>query len=238
MPSAWRTTPSPRLAQDVDSTIYELHIRDYSMSRRQGARGRARKLPRLRRDGDGRAHLKALAKAGLNTVHLLPSFDIASIEEDPAKQETPQCDLASYAPDSEEQQKCVAPSRARTPSTGATTPTTTACRTARTRRAPRRPTAAPVWPSSAPWSGPCTRTACGSCSTRSSTTRALGPGGQVRARQGRAGLLPPAQREWRGRDLDVLPERRHRARDGREADGRLGRLVGAELPASTASAST
>ena len=58
-------------------------------------------------NGDGRAHLKALAKAGLNTVHLLPSFDIASIEEDPAKQQTPQCDLASYAPDSAEQQKCV-----------------------------------------------------------------------------------------------------------------------------------
>ena len=58
-------------------------------------------------DGDGTKHLKALEAAGLNTVHLLPTFDIASIEEDPAKQAEPACDLASYAPDSQEQQKCV-----------------------------------------------------------------------------------------------------------------------------------
>jgi pullulanase-type alpha-1,6-glucosidase len=107
MPSVWRTAKAPVLAKDVDSTIYELHIRDYSMS--------DAKVPAVKRgsylafaeNGDGRTHLKELAKAGLNTVHLLPSFDIASIEEDPAKQETPQCDLASYAPDSTEQQKCV-----------------------------------------------------------------------------------------------------------------------------------
>jgi pullulanase-type alpha-1,6-glucosidase len=107
MPQAWRTTPSPKLTQDVDSTIYELHIRDYSMSD-------AKVDPKLQgsylafaQDGDGRAHLRTLAKAGLNTVHLLPSFDIASIEEDPAKQKSPDCDLASFAPDSDQQQKCI-----------------------------------------------------------------------------------------------------------------------------------
>ena len=107
MPSAWRTTPSPTLAQDVDSTIYELHIRDYSMSDAKVPAALRGSYLAFATDGDGRAHLKALAKAGLNTVHLLPSFDIASIEEDTSKQQTPQCDLASYAPDSEEQQKCV-----------------------------------------------------------------------------------------------------------------------------------
>ncbi len=61
--------------------------------------------------GNGYQHLKALAEAGLNTVHLLPTFDIASIEEDPAKQQTPDCDLASYPPDSEEQQACVSRGR-------------------------------------------------------------------------------------------------------------------------------
>src|SRR3954454_1011552 len=107
MPSTWRTTPSPRLAQDVDSTIYELHIRDYSVSDAKVPAAQRGSYLAFAADVDGRAHLKALAKAGLNTVHLLPSFDIASIEEDPAKQEAPKCDLASYAPDSEEQQKCV-----------------------------------------------------------------------------------------------------------------------------------
>ena len=107
MPTAWRTTPAPTLAHDVDSTIYELHIRDYSASDPKVPAPVRGSYLAFAADGDGRAHLRALAEAGLNTVHLLPSFDIASIEEDPAKQQTPQCDLASYAPDSEEQQKCV-----------------------------------------------------------------------------------------------------------------------------------
>ena len=107
MPTTWRTTASPKLAQDVDSTIYELHIRDYSMSDSKVPAALRGSYLAFAVDGDGRAHLKALAKAGLNTVHLLPSFDIASIEEDPAKQATPACNLASFPPDSEEQQKCV-----------------------------------------------------------------------------------------------------------------------------------
>ncbi|MER7071655.1 pullulanase-type alpha-1,6-glucosidase [Terrabacter sp. NPDC000476] len=107
MPTLWRTTPSPRLAQDVDSTIYELHVRDYSMSDAKVPAALRGSYLAFAANGDGRAHLKALARAGLNTVHLLPSFDIASIEEDPAKQQRPACDLGSYAPDSEEQQKCV-----------------------------------------------------------------------------------------------------------------------------------
>ena len=107
MPSAWRTTPSPRLAKDVDSTIYELHVRDYSMSDAKVPAALRGSYLAFAENGDGRAHLRALAKAGLNTVHLLPTFDIASIEEDKAKQQTPQCDLSSYAPDSDQQQKCV-----------------------------------------------------------------------------------------------------------------------------------
>ena len=42
----------------------------------------------------------------------------------------------------------------------------------------------------------------------------------------------------RGRDLDLLPEHRHRARDDGEAHGRLGRHLGARATRSTASAST
>ncbi len=107
MPSVWRSTKAPALAKDVDSTIYELHIRDYSMSDSKVPADARGSYLAFAANGDGRAHLKALAKAGLNTVHLLPSFDIASIEEDPAKQETPQCDLESFPPDSTKQQECV-----------------------------------------------------------------------------------------------------------------------------------
>src|SRR5215207_55907 len=55
----------------------------------------------------GTAQLQQLADAGINTVHLLPTFDIATIEENRAAQATPACDLASYGPASTEQQACL-----------------------------------------------------------------------------------------------------------------------------------
>lgn len=108
MPDAWRTTPSPALAKTVDTTIYELHVRDFSATDETVAAEKRGSYLAFAEDGDGRRHLRALAQAGLNTVHLLPTFDIASIEEDPARQQQPACDLESHAPDSDEQQKCVA----------------------------------------------------------------------------------------------------------------------------------
>ncbi|MCW2804608.1 MAG: alpha-amylase/pullulanase [Propionibacteriaceae bacterium] len=108
MPRVWRRTAAPTLARGVDSTIYELHVRDFSVNDSSvPAAHRGSYLAFNDRLGNGSKHLRALAKAGLNTVHLLPTFDIASIPEDPAKQQTPDCDLASYAPDSDQQQACV-----------------------------------------------------------------------------------------------------------------------------------
>ena len=60
------------------------------------------------RGSDGMRHLRQLARSGLNTVHLLPVNDIATIEERRAEQQEPDCDLASFPPDSEQQQDCVA----------------------------------------------------------------------------------------------------------------------------------
>jgi pullulanase-type alpha-1,6-glucosidase len=108
MPSVWRKTASPKLRQAVDSTIYELHVRDFSVHDPSVPAGhRGSYLAFDDEAGNGYRHLASLARAGLNTVHLLPTFDIASIEEDPAQQRTPECDLTSYAPDSEQQQACV-----------------------------------------------------------------------------------------------------------------------------------
>ena len=65
-------------------------------------------------DSDGMRHLRALADAGLNTVHLLPAFDIATIEERRAGPGRPRrATSRRYAPDSEEQQDCVDAVRAR-----------------------------------------------------------------------------------------------------------------------------
>ncbi len=108
MPSVWATTPAPKLARSVDSTIYELHVRDFSVADTSvPAAHRGSYLAFNDAAGTGFQHLEQLAQAGMNTVHLLPTFDIASIEEDPAEQKTPACDLPSYAADSEEQQACV-----------------------------------------------------------------------------------------------------------------------------------
>ncbi len=60
-------------------------------------------------------------------------------------------------------------------------------------------------------------------------TPASGQARHLRARPDRARLLPAARRRRRGADLDLLPERRHRARHGPEDHGRLGRVVGAQL---------
>jgi pullulanase-type alpha-1,6-glucosidase len=108
-PAAWRSTRGPALAQAVDSTIYELHVRDFSITDPTvPAKHRGSYLAFADRKGAGWRHLRALAQAGLNTVHLLPTFDIASIPEDPADQQQPGCDLGSFAPNSEEQQACIA----------------------------------------------------------------------------------------------------------------------------------
>ncbi len=109
MPRVWRKTAAPQLSRSVGSTIYELHVRDFSVNDSSVPKAhRGSYLAFNDSKSDGSQHLRALARAGLNTVHLLPTFDIASIEEDPAQQRTPNCDLAAYPPDSEAQQACVA----------------------------------------------------------------------------------------------------------------------------------
>ncbi len=112
-PQQWRTTPSPELERAVDSSIYELHVRDYSIGDETVPEAHRGTYLAFADEGDGREHLRTLADAGLNTVHLLPTFDITSIEEDRSAQAVPDCDLAALPPDSEQQQACVAAVAAR-----------------------------------------------------------------------------------------------------------------------------
>lgn len=81
-PEGWDTLEKPPLDAPEDITIYELHIRDFSAFAAdvpEELRGTylAFTLP----DTAGVKHLKALAEAGLTHLHLLPSFDIATINE-------------------------------------------------------------------------------------------------------------------------------------------------------------
>lgn len=107
-PKAWEKTPAPVIERPVDRSIYELHIRDFSITDTTVPESdRGTYLAFTHKKSAGMTQLAELADAGINTVHLLPSFDIATIEEDRAAQAVPDCDLASFGPDSPEQQACI-----------------------------------------------------------------------------------------------------------------------------------
>ena len=107
-PAGWSSLHKPNLAQPEDSTIYELHVRDFSIGDETvPAAHRGGYLAFTDTASDGMQHLRTLAASGLNTVHLLPVFDIATIPERRADQATPACDLESFGPSSEAQQACV-----------------------------------------------------------------------------------------------------------------------------------
>lgn len=106
-PAVWRNADSPVIADPVDHSIYELHVRDFSIADTSVPAAERGTYLAFTRDSAGMAHLAGLQAAGLTTVHLLPTFDIASIEENRAAQATPDCDLASFPADSAEQQACV-----------------------------------------------------------------------------------------------------------------------------------
>ncbi|WP_315503296.1 pullulanase-type alpha-1,6-glucosidase [Actinomyces radicidentis] len=106
-PAQWASTASPKVANDASRTIYELHVRDFSASDETvPADERGTYLAFTESGSDGMKHLAQLAKSGVDTVHLLPTFDIASIEEDRSKQVTATVPDAGAA--SEEQQAAVA----------------------------------------------------------------------------------------------------------------------------------
>ncbi|GAA1466034.1 pullulanase-type alpha-1,6-glucosidase [Microbacterium thalassium] len=106
-PKQWEKTAAPIISRAVDRAIYELHIRDFSITDETVPAEERGTYRAFTRDSAGTAQLRELADAGINTVHLLPSFDIATIEEDRSLQAEPDCDLASFGPASTEQQACI-----------------------------------------------------------------------------------------------------------------------------------
>jgi pullulanase-type alpha-1,6-glucosidase len=107
-PAGWRLLRAASTKSTVDHSIYELHVRDFSINDPTvPAAHRGGYLAFTDLDSNGMKHLRALARAGLTDVHLLPAFDVATIDERRSAQQQPACDLASYAPDSPSQQDCV-----------------------------------------------------------------------------------------------------------------------------------
>ncbi|MFJ9429951.1 pullulanase-type alpha-1,6-glucosidase [Streptomyces sp. NPDC101490] len=108
-PRGWNTLRKPAAVPLRDAQIQELHIRDFSVADTTArADHRGTYLAFTDKDSKGSKHLRALAASGTSYVHLLPAFDLGTVPEKKSAQTTPACDLKVYAPDSEEQQKCVA----------------------------------------------------------------------------------------------------------------------------------
>jgi pullulanase-type alpha-1,6-glucosidase len=104
-PAGWETIEKPPLAAPEDIVLYELHIRDFSISDQsvpEDLRGTFKAF--TVKDSNGMKHLSGLAQAGLTHIHLLPAFDIASVNEDKSTWQTvDESDLTSLPPDSDEQ---------------------------------------------------------------------------------------------------------------------------------------
>ncbi|WP_328913073.1 MULTISPECIES: pullulanase-type alpha-1,6-glucosidase [unclassified Streptomyces] len=107
-PKGWAGEKKPAAVPMSRAEIQELHIRDFSVADTTvPAKDRGKYTAFTDTGSAGMTHLKDLAKAGINYVHLLPAFDFATVPEKAANRTTPACDLASYAPDSDRQQACV-----------------------------------------------------------------------------------------------------------------------------------
>jgi pullulanase len=90
-----------------DITVYELHIRDFSVNDPTVSdEQRGTYLAFTDLNTRGMKHLRSLANAGLSHLHLLPTFDIATINEDKTIWKNPE-DLTQFPPDSNKQQEAI-----------------------------------------------------------------------------------------------------------------------------------
>lgn len=75
-PAGWNDDRRPMVKSPADLVIYEMHHRDYSIDASSGIANGGKFLALT--DPKAIAHLKEL---GVNAVHILPSFDYASVDE-------------------------------------------------------------------------------------------------------------------------------------------------------------
>ncbi|WP_227718064.1 pullulanase-type alpha-1,6-glucosidase [Microbulbifer sp. Q7] len=105
-PEGWDSLMKPALAKAEDISVYELHVRDFSIEDDMVSEPARGTFAAFAEDGRGSLHLAELAAAGLTHVHLLPAFDFATVNE--AREELKTTgDLSVYAADSTEQQAAV-----------------------------------------------------------------------------------------------------------------------------------
>jgi pullulanase len=110
-PAGWDNSTSPALASFSDMSLYELHVRDFSVNDQTvPASHRGMYEAFNDQNANGMKHLRALAQSGLKAVHILPSFHFASVNEDKSTWIIP-TGLAAYPPDGQQQQAAVTASQ-------------------------------------------------------------------------------------------------------------------------------
>lgn len=82
-PQGWENDQRPVILSPADLVIYEMHWRDYSIDVSSGLKNKGKFLALT--EPKAIEHLKSL---GVNAIHILPSFDYASVDE--TKLDTPQ----------------------------------------------------------------------------------------------------------------------------------------------------
>ena len=75
-PEGWSEDKRPELRNPVDLVIYEMHHRDFSIDYSSGIKNKGKFLALT--EPKAIEHLKCL---GVNAIHILPSFDYASVDE-------------------------------------------------------------------------------------------------------------------------------------------------------------
>ena len=103
-PAGWSTTTAPATVKaQTDMSVYELHVRDFSINDPTVSEPhRGKYLAFTEASANGMKHLAALAKAGITDIHLLPVYDIGSVPEQDCAVPRPE-----GAPDSDAQQALV-----------------------------------------------------------------------------------------------------------------------------------
>lgn len=83
-PENWQNHQIPTVKNIEDNIFYETHIRDFSSddTALSNDKYRGKYKAFSEQNSYGIKHLKALKVAGLNNIHLLPTYDLASINED------------------------------------------------------------------------------------------------------------------------------------------------------------
>jgi pullulanase len=94
-PIGWENDKRPKLNRVIDSILYEMHIRDFSIDNNSGVsiknKGKYKGIAETGTTVPGtkiKTCLEHLKELGITTVHLLPTFDYCSVDE--SKPDEPQ----------------------------------------------------------------------------------------------------------------------------------------------------